>query len=179
MEKNKKTLEKELLENPWKIIAIVFLLCLCVIAIVYTVFDRSYETIVDNQNNSVLDDEFVPRIEDGQIIKERIGGDEDEHGCLVAAGYSWCEMKNKCLRIWEEKCDFESSGAGEIACTQEMKQCPDGSFVGSGPDCKFDPCPNELFCGGISGKSCPQGYDCRLDGSYPDASGKCVEIMEK
>ncbi|HNV12696.1 MAG TPA: hypothetical protein PK686_01665 [bacterium] len=40
-------------------------------------------------------------IEDiGQIV----GGDKDEHGCIGSAGYSWCEPKNECLRIWEEKC---------------------------------------------------------------------------
>ena len=33
-----------------------------------------------------------------------IGGQKDEHGCLIAAGYSWCQLKQKCLRIWEEPC---------------------------------------------------------------------------
>lgn len=33
-----------------------------------------------------------------------IGGQEDEHGCLIGAGYSWCEAKQKCLRVWEEEC---------------------------------------------------------------------------
>lgn len=33
-----------------------------------------------------------------------IGGDKDDHGCLIGAGYSWCEAKSKCLRVWEEKC---------------------------------------------------------------------------
>jgi len=33
-----------------------------------------------------------------------VGGDRDEHGCIGSAGYSWCEPKNKCLRIWEEAC---------------------------------------------------------------------------
>ena len=33
-----------------------------------------------------------------------IGGDKDEGGCLIAAGYSWCEIKEKCLRTWEESC---------------------------------------------------------------------------
>lgn len=33
-----------------------------------------------------------------------IGGDQDEHGCLLAAGYSWCAAKQKCLRPWEEAC---------------------------------------------------------------------------
>jgi hypothetical protein len=34
-----------------------------------------------------------------------IGGDKDSHGCIGSAGYSWCEVKNKCLRVWEEKCE--------------------------------------------------------------------------
>ena len=33
-----------------------------------------------------------------------VGGDKDEHGCIGSAGYSWCELKNKCLRVWEEPC---------------------------------------------------------------------------
>lgn len=36
-----------------------------------------------------------------------VGGDRDAHGCIGSAGYSWCEPKSKCLRIWEEKC-YES-----------------------------------------------------------------------
>ncbi len=35
-----------------------------------------------------------------------IGGDRDEHGCLVPAGYTWCEAKEKCLRVWEEGCEI-------------------------------------------------------------------------
>ena len=33
-----------------------------------------------------------------------IGGDKDEHGCLIAAGYSWCEEKNICLQTFKEGC---------------------------------------------------------------------------
>ena len=50
-------------------------------------------------------------------FQETIGGQTDEKGCLTAAGYSWCEAKQKCLRVWEEKCqdsqeniDFTESG---------------------------------------------------------------------
>lgn len=32
------------------------------------------------------------------------GSDRDSHGCIGSAGYSWCETKEKCLRIWEEPC---------------------------------------------------------------------------
>jgi len=35
------------------------------------------------------------------------------------------------------------------------------------------------FCGGIAANlpenQCPEGYDCKLDGNYPDASGKCLK----
>lgn len=34
--------------------------------------------------------------------KKIIGGDKDEHGCLIAAGYSWNETKEECVREWEE-----------------------------------------------------------------------------
>ena len=36
-----------------------------------------------------------------------IGGETDEGGCLIGAGYSWCEPKQKCLRVWEEPCTDE------------------------------------------------------------------------
>lgn len=31
------------------------------------------------------------------------------------------------------------------------------------------------FCGGFAGAVCPEGYSCKYDGSYPDASGKCIK----
>ena len=34
-----------------------------------------------------------------------IGGQKDEHGCLAAAGYSWCPSTQKCQRMWEEFCE--------------------------------------------------------------------------
>lgn len=34
-----------------------------------------------------------------------VGGDKDEHGCIGSAGYTWCQSKDKCLRIWEEACE--------------------------------------------------------------------------
>jgi len=35
-----------------------------------------------------------------------VGGDRDEHGCIGSAGYSWCQAKQKCLRVWEENCNI-------------------------------------------------------------------------
>jgi len=45
----------------------------------------------------------------GNSNEEIIGGDKDAGGCLIAAGYSWCEIKQKCLRTWEEKCELTPS----------------------------------------------------------------------
>lgn len=36
--------------------------------------------------------------------KPVLGGDRDEHGCIGSAGYTWCGIKQKCLRIWEDDC---------------------------------------------------------------------------
>ena len=43
-------------------------------------------------------------INDANINQMLIGGQKDAHDCLIAAGYSWCEPKQKCLRSWEEDC---------------------------------------------------------------------------
>ena len=38
-----------------------------------------------------------------------VGSDRDSHGCIGSAGYVWCELKQKCLRSWEEKCEDEGN----------------------------------------------------------------------
>jgi len=38
-----------------------------------------------------------------------VGGDRDAHGCIGSAGYSWCEVKQKCLRTWEEPCQADTT----------------------------------------------------------------------
>jgi hypothetical protein len=43
-----------------------------------------------------------------------IGGQKDNHECLIGAGYSWCEAKNKCIRIFEEGCDDEIFKLAEL-----------------------------------------------------------------
>lgn len=80
-----------------------------------------------------------------------VGGDKDIHGCLGSAGYTWCAVKNKCLRIWEEECEKTpiNSGPGDkdgfVACTMDAKKCADGSYVGrTGPNCEFV-CPTTLI----------------------------------
>lgn len=67
-----------------------------------------------------------------------VGNDSDAHGCKLSAGYSWCDVLQKCLRTWEENC---TGTTPPRACTMEAKICPDGSAVGrQGPNCEFAPC---------------------------------------
>lgn len=64
-----------------------------------------------------------------------VGGDKDEHGCIGSAGYSWCELKNKCLRVWEEPClpDDEVSAVKDyltknISALSPQKEVLGGKF---------------------------------------------------
>jgi hypothetical protein len=50
-----------------------------------------------------------------------IGGQKDSGGCLIGAGYSWCEAKQKCLRPWEEKCTATSTLHAYV--TYQPMQC--------------------------------------------------------
>jgi hypothetical protein len=52
-------------------------------------------------------------------LRGLIGGDTDTHGCLTGAGYTWCEGKGKCVRVWEEACptaDSHFCAAGLVWC---------------------------------------------------------------
>jgi len=61
---------------------------------------------VSDKNTSEKTDEANPADDqEGQLI----GGQKDEHGCLGPAGYSWCEPKQECLRIWETPCLEDSN----------------------------------------------------------------------
>jgi len=58
----------------------------------------TYYAGTQNNTSRLPDSNVVPH---GNLI----GGDKDAHGCIGSAGYTWCEVKNKCLRVWEEKCE--------------------------------------------------------------------------
>lgn len=66
-----------------------------------------------------IEEDLVEEIQTETEQPIRLGGDSDEHGCIGSAGYSWCEAKQKCLRIWEEICDLEKSSS-EITGNSEV-----------------------------------------------------------
>lgn len=58
-------------------------------------------TDIDTDNNI---EQPMDNMEQASSSEQIIGGDKDEYGCLIAAGYSWCQSKEKCIRTWEEDC---------------------------------------------------------------------------
>lgn len=63
-----------------------------------------------------------------------VGGDRDEHGCIGSAGYMWCEVKQKCLRVWEEPCIEGSITLDEAKAIAEASPCmDDGTLTDDAP----------------------------------------------
>ncbi len=55
---------------------------------------------------NILNPENVGKVvtETSNHAQQIVGGDKDEHGCIGSAGYTWCEEKGSCIRLWEEDC---------------------------------------------------------------------------
>lgn len=43
-----------------------------------------------------------------QPTPQRLGADRDAHGCIGSAGYTWSELRGKCLRIFEDGLAFSA-----------------------------------------------------------------------
>jgi putative hemolysin len=103
-----------------------------------------------------------------------IGGDKDSHGCLIGAGYSWCDVKQKCLRTWEENCTTDQQLVGN---DKDSHGCI-GSAGYSWCDVKQkclrtweENCTTESSC------TCPQGYVKEGDACNPKcyySNPKCL-----
>jgi hypothetical protein len=44
-------------------------------------------------------------VEQEVICSAMPGSDKDANGCIPSAGYTWCPMKQKCIRSFEESCN--------------------------------------------------------------------------
>ena len=65
-----------------------------------------------------------------------------------------CNEDYKCL---SENCEGQKCTAADVMCTLDVKQCPDGSFVGRvPPGCNFEECPTDVACN-RDAKVCPDG----------------------
>lgn len=69
-----------------------------------------------------------------QPVQPIVGNDRDAHGCIGSAGYSWCELKQKCLRPWEEACASKPAPATSTIITyliskeDPLKYCNGGDM---------------------------------------------------
>jgi hypothetical protein len=48
------------------------------------------------------------------------GSDRDSHGCIVSAGYSWCEPLQQCIRPWEINCTKPATPAEQLGGEKEL-----------------------------------------------------------
>jgi len=94
-----------------------------------------------------------------------VGNDKDIHGCIGSAGYSWCDVKQKCLRSFEENCSVEINNTVEVnetilpndTCTDNKSNSL--SLAEAITIAKASECGDRL----ITECSCPTGY--RKDGN--------------
>ncbi len=46
---------------------------------------------------------FVGSFLFAQEQPHKVGGDRDSHGCIASAGYTYSQIKNDCIRVFEQK----------------------------------------------------------------------------
>lgn len=59
--------------------------------------------------NRTIPNTYIPDTNTPDTNTPILGGDRDVHGCIPSAGYSWCSVKNKCMRPWEEVCAVDNN----------------------------------------------------------------------
>lgn len=124
----------------------------------------------------------------GCDTEKLIGGEKDKHGCLSAAGYTWCESKQRCLRVWEEGCSSTET-AGERECLTD-DDCVRGGCSGTicqskdakpiFTTCEWLPeyaCYKKIDCSCIDGK-CRWGITEEFDDCVSGARESDVEIFK-
>lgn len=47
-----------------------------------------------------------------------VGGQKDQNGCLIGAGYSWCDARKECERSWERYCTSAEPKQVSFSCSE-------------------------------------------------------------
>ncbi|KFF12546.1 hypothetical protein IW15_13535 [Chryseobacterium soli] len=72
------------------------------------------------------------------FFAQKVGGDRDVHGCIGSAGYTYSQIKNDCVRVFEQKIklkevdsDKSSTSMTAVIFSKDMKRAeifiPDGN----------------------------------------------------
>lgn len=88
-------------------------------------------TLSSPVNQSVVQSVNTPVVQ--PVNSPLVGGDRDAHGCIGSAGYSWCDVKQKCLRPWEEICNLKNSSSEITANSEVMISKPLAGAVVTSP----------------------------------------------
>lgn len=75
---------------------ILVLVLFSILGIMLHNFLKDYEKVTSSVDNAIF--------RTSSPIQKMVGGDKDEHGCIGAAGYIWCESKSRCINVSEESC---------------------------------------------------------------------------
>ncbi len=67
------------------------------------------------------------------------GSDFDLGGCITSAGYSWCEILGKCIRLWETACQYPTN------CLTWNDGCNTCSLVEGETGIELGAC-SEMYC---------------------------------
>ncbi len=89
------------MNTQMKIIISLLIFFLVIVGIVFFISQKKESTISERNIQAISE---IPT-----TSTPIVGGDKDVHGCIGSAGYTWCEAKQKCLRVWEEKCEATST----------------------------------------------------------------------
>mmetsp|Transcript_22860 Transcript_22860/g.90652 ORF Transcript_22860/g.90652 Transcript_22860/m.90652 type:complete len:444 (+) Transcript_22860:207-1538(+) len=98
-----------------------------------------------------------------------LGADHDEHGCSASAGYTWCEARRACVRLWERPCDCETRYDEQDNCVPE--NCI--SWFDGCNWCGLDWEAGEMWCTEMWCEVLDEPR-CECDTLF-DARGNCVE----
>lgn len=63
----------------------------------------------NNKNKVDASGRDTPEIPAGETMT---GNGKDKHGCVASAGYTWCSVQERCIRLWEEGIGLSAVGAG-------------------------------------------------------------------
>jgi hypothetical protein len=85
---------------------------------------------------------------DGDIMPPMVGGQYDNNGCIIGAGYSWCDASQSCIRQWETPCEDNYQDCGDC-----LKRQRSGENIACPMNCDITDC--------LSGSDCDQTHFCR------------------
>lgn len=121
-----------------KKIYLISILIIILIIIGAGIWFMSNDQSLNKQNIGLANPASVFCIDNGGRSEIRTDSSGGQVGFCVFEDNTKCDE----WAYFRNECKPGEQSDNQIACTQEAKQCPDGSYVGrTGPNCEFSLCP--------------------------------------